>query len=394
MSKPATTLASLGTDVRDIARRLVSPPGVSFDQFYELAKEAVVEKHEAGAKLFEKGTSDNRVMYLLSGEVDLIGGPEGQECISASGAKGKHPLADSQPRSCTARSRSAVSVLIFDRRRIARPEEEAGGIDVCDFSIEIDGDADENDPVEDHSDDTWMTRILQSTLSESIPPAKLHGLFQRLQERHAKHGEVIIRQGDKPDFYYLIKRGQCRVTRENSSGARVTLAVLESGEVFGEEALVTGGERGATVTMETDGVLMRLNGKDFAEFLLYPLLEEIPMSEAVEIVGRGGAFLDVRSLDDPCQGQIPGSLHMPLYLLRASIAQLDREREYVCYCATGALSRATAFVLRTWGFRSYSLRGGIASAGDHSALTDRAAASAAPTPPAPAISTPRGSATG
>ncbi len=68
--------------------------------------------------------------------------------------------------------------------------------------------------------------------------------------------------------------GKCVVTREtplNRDG--IKLAELGVGDTFGEEALIAEAKRNATVTMITDGVLMRLNKKDFRELMNEPLLQ-------------------------------------------------------------------------------------------------------------------------
>ncbi len=87
-------------------------------------------------------------------------------------------------------------------------------------------------------------------------------------------GDVVIRQGDEGDFFYAIVGGRCAVTREtplNREGIR--LAELGMGDTFGEEALISGATRNATVTMLTDGVLMRLAKDDFNTLLNEPMLQ-------------------------------------------------------------------------------------------------------------------------
>ncbi len=63
------------------------------------------------------------------------------------------------------------------------------------------------------------------------------------------------------------------VTREtpmNRSGLK--LAELGVGDTFGEEALISEAKRNATVSMLTDGVLMRLNKQDFRDLMNEPLV--------------------------------------------------------------------------------------------------------------------------
>src|SRR6516165_5848394 len=60
-------------------------------------------------------------------------------------------------------------------------------------------------------------------------------------EAHAPD-EVIIRQGDMGDKFYLIRRGEVRVIKDGRP-----ILVLGKGEFFGDRALVTGEQRNATV---------------------------------------------------------------------------------------------------------------------------------------------------
>lgn len=68
-----------------------------------------------------------------------------------------------------------------------------------------------------------------------------------------KAGEVIIQQGEAANYYYLIREGRAQVARSEPDA----LAALGPGDSFGEEALLTGERRNATVTLLSDGLLMR-----------------------------------------------------------------------------------------------------------------------------------------
>jgi CRP-like cAMP-binding protein len=61
-----------------------------------------------------------------------------------------------------------------------------------------------------------------------------------------KDGDIIIRQGDKGNCMYVIQDGEVEVVRTHN-GSTVRLAVLGSGEFFGEISLFGMGERSATV---------------------------------------------------------------------------------------------------------------------------------------------------
>ena len=95
----------------------------------------------------------------------------------------------------------------------------------------------------------------------------------------------MIKQGDEGDFFYVITDGRCAVTREtplNKDG--IKLAELKSGDTFGEEALISEAKRNATVSMLTDGSLMRLGKDHFNKLLNEPMLDWVNYEEALEIV--------------------------------------------------------------------------------------------------------------
>ncbi len=91
--------------------------------------------------------------------------------------------------------------------------------------------------------DDWMTTLLQTKAFHRIPPANIQAIFMRLERVPFKPGEVIIKQGDEGDFFYIIVSGKCIVTREtplNRDG--IKLAELGVGDTFGEEALIAGSQ--------------------------------------------------------------------------------------------------------------------------------------------------------
>ena len=131
----------------------------------------------------------------------------------------------------------------------------------------------------------------------SLPPAHIATLLERFQRNAFKRGDVVIRQGDAGDYYYLIEQGRCLVTRD-VAGSTVELAELKAGDAFGEEALVSDSPRNATVTMKTDGVLLVLSKAEFNELLREPLLVRCPVAEAIQRTQRGAVWLDVRFAAD------------------------------------------------------------------------------------------------
>jgi rhodanese-related sulfurtransferase len=212
----------------------------------------------------------------------------------------------------------------------------------------------------EESNDDWMTTLLQTKAFHRIPPANIQAIFMRLQQVNYKADEVIIKQGDEGDYFYIITRGRCIVTREtplNKEGIR--LAELDVGDTFGEEALISEAKRNATVYMETDGSLMRLGKDDFHKLLNEPMLDWVDKERAEQIVEQGGKWLDVRLPSEFEAYHNEGAINIPLYFIRLKLKTLDPDLTYVVCCDTGRRSSAGAFILSEKGFKTVVLTGGL-----------------------------------
>src|SRR6201988_1467619 len=209
-----------------------------------------------------------------------------------------------------------------------------------------------------------MPTLLQTNAFHRIPPANIQAIFQRLQRTPCRAGEVVIKQGDEGDYFYIIVNGKCAVTRETPlSRDGIKLAELGVGDSFGEEALIAEAKRNATITMMSDGVLMRLNKQDFRELMNEPLLQWVSGDPAQAIIARGARGLDVGLPTEHQTLAIEGALNVPLYLSRLKLSTLDRNTPYVVYCDTGRRSSAAAYILVERGFDAYVLTGGLTSNG-------------------------------
>lgn len=194
----------------------------------------------------------------------------------------------------------------------------------------------------------------------SLPAAHIETLLDSFWRQPVKAGQVIVRQNDPGDRYYVIERGRALVTRE-VGGATIGLAELKAGDAFGEEALVAETSRNATVTMKTDGELLCIDGVDFVKLLREPLLQSIGGSEARRRAVAGALWLDVRFPAEYRQDGLPGAINIPLNELRDALPGLSRDHEYIVYCQTGRRSSAAAFLLSQRGLRACLLEGGLKS---------------------------------
>ena len=109
------------------------------------------------------------------------------------------------------------------------------------------------------------TRALQllraGTLFAPLAPPQLEAVVRRARWLTVEPGEVVIREGDQGDAYYVLESGALSVTQ----GGRHLRDMTERGEGFGEIALLRDVPRTATVTAVRPSVLLMLGRADFLE---------------------------------------------------------------------------------------------------------------------------------
>ncbi len=57
-----------------------------------------------------------------------------------------------------------------------------------------------------------------------------------LQEEHYDFGDVIVKQDDPADSFYVLTSGRARALKIKSDGEEIPLGVLKPGDSFGEAA--------------------------------------------------------------------------------------------------------------------------------------------------------------
>jgi len=320
------------------------------DNLAALAKKTKVRDAQPGETLFREGDAEKRTFYVLTGTVELREGTQRGAKIIGGSEDARNPLSPKLPRRHTAIATSPVEYITIDSDLldVMLTWDQTGSYEVSELRGESAG------------NDDWMTTLLQTKAFHKIPPANIQAIFMRLQQVNHKAGDVVIKQGDEGDYFYVITRGKCVVTREtplNKEGIR--LAELLVGDTFGEEALISEAKRNATVAMETDGSLMRLGKDDFRKLLNEPMLDWVDAAGAEKVIQEGGQWLDVRLPSEFEAYHNPGAINVPLYFIRLKLKTLDSSIKYVVCCDTGRRSSAGAFILNERGFQTYVLKGGL-----------------------------------
>jgi CRP-like cAMP-binding protein len=337
-----------------VLKTLAPLDGMKRENLNALAKKVSVKTLGAGRALFQQGDTDKRTVWLVRGRIEALEGERLVASIRAGTPEARNPLFPNLPRKVTVRAIDDIAFISIDSDLldVMITWDQTGSYEVEELQAQL----------QSAGSDDWMTTLLQTNAFHRIPPANIQAIFQRLQRTPCRAGEVVIKQGDEGDYFYIIVQGKCAVTRETPlSREGIKLAELNVGDTFGEEALIAEAKRNATVTMTTDGVLMRLNKQDFRELMNEPLLQWVVPEQARKILERGGRWLDVRLPSEHQNLGIEGALNVPLYLIRLKLSTLDRTKPYVVYCDTGRRSSAAAYILVERGFEVYVLKGGLGS---------------------------------
>jgi predicted MFS family arabinose efflux permease len=93
-----------------------------------------------------------------------------------------------------------------------------------------------------------------------LPLATVENVSRRVSEVRVAAGQVVIREGDSGDFFYVVADGALDVSCDEGQN---TLDPLHGGDYFGEIALLRDIPRTATVTARTNALLYALDRESF-----------------------------------------------------------------------------------------------------------------------------------
>lgn len=330
---------------------------LSSQRLNELAELCVVERVSKTLDPFRVKGVAGQLVFLLRGELALTLGNGSSAVVVGTTAEARHPLGRKTP-FASAKAITDIELMRIDEDlldimltwdQLAADDKggarttESGVRTMANWAI-LSG--------------VFSINNLKSGAFAQLPTAHINEMLLRFKRVAAKRGQVVVREGEEGDFYYVIEAGKCLVER-NVGGVSMRLAELKSGDAFGEEALVANAKRNATVTMLAEGALLALAKEDFNELLRKPLLQSLDMERARQKVGGGGQWIDVRYPSEYQYDKLPGAINIPLSEVRNAVKVLDRGREYVLYCQSGRRSSAAAFLLAQRGFKAFALEGGL-----------------------------------
>lgn len=337
-------------------RKLIPLTTLSESAFTSLCAKLKIEEVPKGTILFKQGDKQNEFVYVLDGTISLQAAGMEMDTISGGSEESRFALAHQIPRKVFAVAKDKVRFVRVNANLLkstSANQDDSVGYEVSDIPDEASGD--------------WMTTLLKSPIFQRLPASNLQKVLTSMEEVEVKTGELIVRQGEPGDYYYIIKKGRCSLTRKPSQNAReIKLAELKTTETFGEDSLISGAPRNVNITMLTDGVLLRLSKSNFLDLVKKPVIQAISFDQAIQEVENGALFLDVRTPDSFEQAHIPNSRNVPFFSLRMQISSLNPKTKVIVVCEDGNTSEAACFLLIRHSMNAVALQGGFQNIPQHS----------------------------
>lgn len=293
-----------------------------------------------GSMLFKRFKELKHSFYLVRGTLDLIDNNYQKETIESGSERARHPLNTDEAPNVSAVATSDVVYFMVKNSAIDRMV----------TSSNTDSDT-ETLPAVDESFD-WMSELLECPVFTRIPSLQLQNVFNKFEKVYAHEGEVIVREGEMGDYFYVLSAGQAQITN-NSGDLNVTIS---AGSYFGEEALVSCSPRNATVRMKQNGVLQRLSAEDFTTLVKKPVLKYID-PESLSSIENDYQIIDVRLPIEYRLAHFPGSINMPLSRLRKSLETLRQESTYLISDDAGARTDLATYLMCQAGLDACILKG-------------------------------------
>ena len=113
--------------------------------------------------------------------------------------------------------------------------------------------------------------LLNVPIFSNLDEKQISFIATKMRNKKYLKSDIILMEDEVGDTFFIILEGSVKVTRDSEDGREVILAVLSSGNFFGEISLLDGKTRSANAIALEKTSLMILKRNDFLQ-----LLNEIP----------------------------------------------------------------------------------------------------------------------
>jgi CRP/FNR family cyclic AMP-dependent transcriptional regulator len=112
-----------------------------------------------------------------------------------------------------------------------------------------------------------LTQLTHIPLFEGMAPEQLGIIAEHVRQRTYRTDEAIVHQDDPGETFYVILHGTVKVSNTMPDGNEVFLALLATGDTFGELSLIDSGFRSADVVTQEETTLISIDRTGFDELI-------------------------------------------------------------------------------------------------------------------------------
>lgn len=233
-----------------LLRRVPMFMNASDDELHQLAAIFATEYFNAGEAIVNQGEAGDKFYLLQRGTAEVwiadTSGPAARVNQLGPGQFfGETALIAEKPRNATIIANTPVQALSLRRD---------------DFNRLVRGRLDSQQASSNQLRNQWVLRSMP--LFDELEGIDMAFLAALLKTESYKAGDVVIREGDEGDKFFIVESGELVVTHSRA-GRTAELSRRKAGDYFGEIALLEKRPRTATVTALTDVVLLSLQAEDF-----------------------------------------------------------------------------------------------------------------------------------
>jgi CRP-like cAMP-binding protein len=212
----------------------------------KLSRHFRLRRYDRNATIIRAGETGTTFYVIHTGRVDVFS-QQGEflHPLGRGDYFGEAALLTNKKRNATILASTPVDVLVLSKPQF-------------DKFLRTNVDFDDKARAEFHR----LGMLRQLPIFEQLNGNQLRMIAKQLEQIEVMKEEVICRQGEIGDSFYMIDRGEVKVEIDS-----IKRATLEAGDYFGEIGLIMDCPRVATVTACQPTILFRLKASDFQELL-------------------------------------------------------------------------------------------------------------------------------
>lgn len=237
-------------NLKKIREALPFLKGLTIPQYREMITDSTIHLLKTGNTIFERNDYTDSLYSIVTGSVEIDLPTRGKITLGQGEFFGEIGLISGRRRSATVRASESCILLETPRKQIIKLASS-----VESFKL--------------HLDRVFALRALQTAIFPRASRESLEALVPHISFNLAKKNDVIFREGEVGNAFYVIRKGSVKVSRADRSGTEIVQTYIPAGNYFGEMAILDANPvmRSATVIAAVPCELLVINKEAILEFL-------------------------------------------------------------------------------------------------------------------------------